>query len=239
MSKRQRRRVRRKLFCINSMPRCGTHLLKTALEQHPAICCYSEIFNYFDPAAMQFAECTISETLIQLASQSAKRVGFCVHRNHETSRVESLKHKMASIRIPYNIPTIVLYRENMLEQYISICRAKAVEQWQVYNGEPVPTYPPLQLEFAAVKKFFNKNQKLRFPARVHWKTCMVLSYEQLTKQTPVAIRHILAFLKLPQMALTPRTVKTGIAPREAVINYDDLQEQFAKTSWAHFFRDHK
>jgi len=33
------------MFVVQSLPRCGTHLLRTAINSHGALWCYHEVFN--------------------------------------------------------------------------------------------------------------------------------------------------------------------------------------------------
>ena len=135
------------------------------------------------------------------------------------------------------MPTIVLYRTNMFDQYVSLQRAEQSRQWQVYEGADVPAYTPMQLDFDDVKRFFNKNRKLRFPPKIRWKRSMIISYEQLTQHTDAAVRRALKFIGVSQIDLKPTTVKTGVPVQEAVVNYDELRQQFSPTRWKKFFQD--
>lgn len=240
MSKRKRRNplIRPRLFCINSMPRCGTWLLKTAIEQHPDVYCHGEIFNMYDPCSEPFLPYTVEQSMALLEKQhKAKRTGFCVHRNHETRAIETIRHKWAALRVPFSVPTIILYRINMLSQFVSLKRAEAAKQWQVYEEGERPEYPVLTIDRDELRRFFRKNRKLRFPPRIRWKRSIYVSYEQLVTHTEFAMKRVQEFLRIPVQPLAPTTVKTGIPLREAVANFDELRKSFEGSRWLKFFKN--
>jgi len=67
------------MFVIQSQPRCGTHLLRTAMHSRGDVVCFGEVFNpYSHEHGFPVEHPTVAEVLDHCQAQS-KVTGFVAH----------------------------------------------------------------------------------------------------------------------------------------------------------------
>jgi hypothetical protein len=67
------------MFVIQSLPRCGTHLVRTALQSHGDIVCFGEVFNpYSREHGFPVARPAVAEFLDHCRARSTP-AGFVAH----------------------------------------------------------------------------------------------------------------------------------------------------------------
>jgi len=224
-----------KIFCINSVPRAGTHMLGTALNAHPAMHVYGEIFNKNHHDGQVFENETVPQALRRMRQRKdVKQIGFCVHRG-AVPAVEREVHREAEKKLPAELRTIILWRENYFRQFVSLRRAQAVGAWTVEQGWDMPEYVPVTLTVDETQAFFKRMMAQNGPPTRRYKRAVRVSYEQLIADFQSHITRVLKFLGVRVIPLVPVTVKTGVPLRQAVTNYDELKMTFAKTQWSNFF----
>ena len=223
------------LFCINSTPRAGTHLLGAALHTHPDMHVYGEIFHRHHHDGQVFKNETVAQALVRLQRrEDAPVIGFCVHRNAVPS-VEREIHKRAERQLPSDLQTIIVWRENLFRQFVSLRRAQSIGQWTVVQGQKMPKFKSVSLTMKETIDFFRRMERTnRYPPQ-RYTHKMRISYEELVDDFQGTIDNVLVFLDVKPMKLEPVTVKTGVPLRKAVQNYVALKRVFKDTPWSKFF----
>lgn len=147
-------------FVIISYLRSGTHLLRTALESHPAIVCQTEVFNSDNPRLPYPLE-TPTETILaqwvyRTFPTSVQRVGFVLQAYHpyalqafpgirSNPHWENIWSILAEME---DLQVIQLRRHNLLRRHLSHVMARQTGQWhywerdrtsQVTHLEPPPS----------------------------------------------------------------------------------------------------
>ena len=72
--------MKNKMFVIQSLPRCGTHLLRTALDSHPDIDCLGDVFDPNSSGRHGFPKLRPTPAeVITYCSTQARLTGFVAH----------------------------------------------------------------------------------------------------------------------------------------------------------------
>lgn len=136
-------------FVIVSHLRSGTHMLRTALESHPAVRCQAEPFNSDNPNLpypLETPTREILDTWVYTPQPPEILVnGFVLHSYHplalrafggirENPRwadVWDILEGMTDLRV------IFLYRQNLLRRHLSHVLARRRWYWHAWNAEKV------------------------------------------------------------------------------------------------------
>jgi len=219
------------LFVIESLPRSGTHLLRTALSSHPNVLCLHEIFNndVYDQLKRENGssnpwpgDVPASEWL-QAHEHLAEFVGVCVQPHH-FQRAKDQKLGWESLR-SMNLPTVDLYRHNILKQWVSKLQAQAVGRWETYEGETKPDVPPVTVN---VGDFLRHFESVVGHRSLNYRERLIVSYEMLTQEYDLTMKGILDYLKIPFAVTKPSTVKVGKPLRDSIKNWEDVASTLIK-----------
>ena len=224
-------------FVIVSLPRSGTHMLRSVLNEHPEIRTEIEIFNeHFDPCK-QWLGRPAGWVLDNVAwrENSARIRGFTAHLDQ--GQPWKLWEHLLTIK---GVRFVCLRRQNVLEQYVSLQEALLHHQWHAVNRpEDLPALRTLRLEPAAVEGYFQTTA-------AHWnwfertfsrRPRQAVSYEDLCARTELVSRQVQQFLGAAVIeGLRPQTVKVGRPASELVSNYGELCDYFSGTEHARHFR---
>lgn len=215
--------VRRDNFLILSAARSGTTLLVDYLNCHPRIRCRGEILNsdyayYGNPRHMG------PERLrLQVESFFVRRAGTLAGAKVLTYQFDELQIKLADmIEILHDPAVIVLYREQILEQYVSLKTAERDRVWhsnKPFKNEPIRLDPALFVEFVKrERRMWRENLAVLNGRRVHY-----LTYDQLANETEETIRSLFGFLGLKAYPVHSPLVKLNRAPlSQRLVNYRDF-----------------
>ena len=137
-----------------------------------------------------------------------------------------------------NLKFIFLYRENLLEQYVSILIAKQTKVHFTYD-EKYQNNLKLSLDFKKTENFFIKmnNQNDFYKKFALSKNSYLISYETLCSEFQNSMLNLQSFLNLKKININPVTKKLIKQPMcDVVINYKELKKYFRNTKWSEFFK---
>ncbi len=218
-------------FMILSSPRCGTHMLRSALGEHPAIVALSEVFNPDWILDAPFDENTPEQTMLDdhvfcHYPEGVQAVGFALHRaGARFGRWPTLWQRLEQDRDLY---IISLSRLHLLGRYLSY---RVMREKQA-RGEPrIITPEELKAELRIQETIVSA-----FEERFSHHRVLHLKYEQLVDRWDKQIARVQKFLGVEPMALEPVTkANDAAAYRDVIENYDELADYFADTRWAWLF----
>ena len=127
---------------------------------------------------------------------------------------------------------LVLYRRNILKQFVSLKIARATKQYLVSNPSAVRT-TNVTIDMNELEDFFRLNNAeyqsvLEYP----WmqEKGRLLAYEDLASAPQEAFdKQVFPFLNVPRLEIVTSLVKQGKRPMEEVIeNYASIESQLGK-----------
>jgi len=217
-------------FVLLSLPRSGTHMLRTALNAHPHVWCCHEVFNRDvygklkrrgvgvggrdapwdgEPVAVYFHR-------LQRVGQD--RFGVCVQPHHFQKRRAGFEEMLAM-----ELPTILLYRLNTLRQYVSRLQARARGKWEAYQGDPPPQPIKVAVEHAAYEQFHYEQREAVATLAARCPRLIALTYEELIADWAGGMRRVFAGIGVAPCKVAPQTIKVGAGFLEnAVDNWAEV-----------------
>jgi hypothetical protein len=229
------------LFVLQAVPRCGSHMIRTALARHPDLRCLGEVFNVAARANRQTGihrHATARRPLEMLREQYGDRPrwGFIAqadiglpHFGHARPYADLWG------LIPAGTLVINIRRRNLLHRYVSHGQADRSGRWQVYLAWRRPRIRPLVLDAEEVRRDFRRIREVERIADARFPDAISIYYEDACRDIDREIGRILAHLGLPGALLRPGTIKTGCDMRRAVANYDEIASSFRESEFAPFF----
>jgi hypothetical protein len=238
------------LFAIQSLPRCGTHLLRTSLESHGQIVCYGEVFNPNDKThGFPCKRPTVAE-VVRHCQERVDPTGFLAHayvglaesdfgpgldqQFRQRSDVQAAQGLWNSL--PPSTPIVTLWRSNLLARYVSACIARKNDKWQVYLSKPMPAPIKIKIDCRAMFADFARTESLIAIAQNRFPVAMRVSYEQLVTDSEDILAAIQSLLQMPIKSLKPSTVKVGRPIRESIINFKEVQSALKNTPYNKFLQ---
>ncbi|MBA2114996.1 glycosyltransferase [Bremerella alba] len=216
-----------KRFALISHPRCGTHMLRTMLMQHPGVDIHDEIFNDESPKTEAYRQMTTSQVLHGLGgSPRGAMPGFLLHLVHGVGPWSDVWQKLAD---DPEFRFIALKRRNHLARFVSMAKASQLRHWQVYRDEEVPKTSPVYvdpLEFEQDCYAYDERWNL-FESLVPQQQRLTVWYEELDEEPEVPWRSITNHLQLDDLPCPePKTIKVGDELRSEIANYEQLENYF-------------
>lgn len=221
-------------FLILSSPRSGTHMLRTALNNHSEIVCHSEMFNpdfiiSEDHDLSDSDDEILTQHIFKQYSASVRAVGFILHRSR--ARFGDWPELWNKLENDRDLKIIFLERKNLLRRHLSheVMRAK------LNNRSMIQSFDPNVLEREFDELSYETEQYIeKFASH----SIIRISYEDLCDQFSDTLGKVQTFLGLETQQIETLTEKNTFQPlAQAIKNYDDLKGHFASTHWADFFRD--
>lgn len=210
-------------FLVLSAARSGTTLLVDYLNCHRQIRCRSEILNrdyewYGNPRRKDRRRLQL-----HVEAQFVKRPGFLAGAKILTYQLDELAIDLAGVvEVLHQPAVIVLYREQVIEQFASLKMADQSRLWhstrRVNNGSI-----RLDLdEFAAFAqrehRMWRENLAALEGLRVHY-----LAYERLAELPEESLRDVFAFLDLQACPIRSKLVRLNSRPlKDRLVNYDEF-----------------
>jgi len=223
--------------------RKGTHLVLTALAQHPEVYAYRQLlqmpdFYPTDTGAElldRFCNDGVPPTWSTCAFDDTKTVVIPATWAHGYERHaglwQALHDRQAGI--------IHLHRRNMLRWYVSWKLAEASGQW-IAGRAPDPTnlqvtVDPREFTRKAVDDWHNEFQSRRFFAGHQ---VLHVWYEDLVADFDHQMFVVQLFLGVQPQKVRPVCYKQQTRPLDEVIaNYAGLRDEWAGTPWQAFLED--
>lgn len=220
-------------FVILSSARSGSTLLIRLLNCHSKIACSEELLNR-DCLQEHNLHGTSSRTLINyiLASLIPLRIwlpytGFKIFNEQLEFCNLHLKNVLSALFYPR---MVVLYRENLLETYVSLEIAFKTDVWY---SESSCTNEKITIDW---QKFVN----YAMTERARWKKSMMeisiyskvlfISYEELIGDNDKTMGRIFQFLNLNMCHVkTPSKRQNPLPLKEKIINYDEIEQKMLQT----------
>ena len=220
-------------FVVISSPRSGTHMLRTALNNHPQVHAFSEAFNpdYLHDAdydALTDEDTILQEHIFTNHHEDIRQVGFMLHRSGaKFSHWPSLWQRL---REDTELNVIMLHRHNLLERYLSFKKMRARIQKKPFT--------PLMLSVEELRQEFIRyeNELADFKQQFSNHRQCQISYEQLCFKKEETLQRLQLFLNLDVTAISPNTPKNSAHNfQEDIVNFSDLSKAFSDSRWAWCF----
>lgn len=228
-------------WMIMGYPRCGTHMLVSALNSHPELSCGGEAFNPATPAGSH-----VFSAVPQVLERSwpTQRSGFAVH-----SSIDRMGYplNMASSmygytdfwkHIPDYTPTILLTRRNLLERYVSQLVAMKTGVWN--SDDPAKrnnVYASVYVDINAFMQDMKYVQDCWDNAAAYFKYSLSVVYEDMLADFDGTMQRIQQYLHVPYVQVQPETVKLSVSMQETVENYVQVQAWCKRTGHSHFLME--
>ena len=208
-------------FVIRSLPRCGTHMLRTALDQHPEITCHSEVFNPDWGSRLEIEQLK-AEGLYD--KYTGDKTGFVVHgfTGIERAEVNEYISPLWEVLQRKRPTMIVLEREDLLRRTISVYQALRTQRWHVWKAQPEShaLVQPTVQSHEVKQQLDNAIESMHFSlANFPW--AMFTTYERLVDEWPREIMAIQQHIGVTRLVATePQTATQDQRPiHEMVANY--------------------
>ncbi|NYZ11420.1 hypothetical protein HL658_02565 [Azospirillum sp. RWY-5-1] len=211
-------------FVIAFIGRQGSSYLEGLLHSHPDAQCHGELLAYSGIGDRLFEHV---ESHVHTSGKSAS--GFKLALQHITAYPEIVEFMKI-----HGYKVIRLYRDNKLDQYISMRLAQINSSWRSDFGEyTVHTLSIDPDDLESEITLFRENDLILEKGLAGFPQIQ-LSYEELTK--PNGHTVCLDFLGLSHCPLnSPFRRQRRLTRRETIQNYDSLVERFAGTEIARYF----
>lgn len=220
-------------FVIASRSRCGSHMLRTALDRHPTVRCRPELFHpiffggrsaqehlkgLFDPNCQASGFLLLHWTRNQLAI-GGTHPDFGSHR-------ELLLEQVPDLRV------IILHRENLLERYVSLQLTKQHGAFHAFRAPRRSELRPITINVADLLDSFriHEDELIDDLAAYADRMTLQVSYEQLIEGWDPVCDALQDFLEVPRRRLRPATFKQSHYRhvRDVIVNYRDVLDAIAQ-----------
>lgn len=222
-------------FIVVSLPRTGTHMLRTLLNQHPNIRTETELFNEHSKLCRKWRKRSAPWMMENIAWRNGPQHirGCTIHLTHGYSW-GIWQYLMGRSDVRY----LCLRRFNLLQQYLSLQQARTHQRWQTYRHQARPPVRAMSFKPQQVERYFQDMAAYwdGFEQAFSNRPRCDVWYEELCHQTESVSRQAQTFLGAASVAgLQPETIKVGCPARELISNYDELCRYFAGTQYQAFF----
>jgi len=214
--------------------RKGTHLLDTALAQHPEIMVYDQPFSGHGSGSPYHPELA-GDALANLIFAGRAVVILCLGWMNARGRNPDFWDELRM----RGVGVIHLHRRNMLRWHVSCLLALAGNQW-ISLDKPKPTTCKIQIDIGALRRAIYRDLREERQAARFFQghRQLHLWYEDMTAHYDAQIVRIQSFLGVTPQLLRPTCYKQQVRPLSDVIeNYGELADQLAGTPWEWFLRD--
>jgi hypothetical protein len=213
-------------------------MLATALEQHPEIKMYGEVFNPYSKVHGFPIHKPVLQDVLKACEKDDRLIGFIAHTYvglapdeiHETftpafrSRPEVVAAKGFWSALPDTCKVITLYREDLYARYVSLVRANLTKKWRYLSHETIPEPKPFTIDIASMKEAFARTKALMALAQKRFPNALRLSYEELCEDTARCLNSVQEYLGVKVIDLKPGTLKSGLPPEQIVLNHSEALE---------------
>jgi len=243
-------------FIVLAYPRTGSSLIALGLKTHPQVAMYSELFHPVEefrkneamspqrtdfPLADYYREGADPGEFLERHvyrrefPPERKAVGFKLFQQHLRGAPQArLWAWLAGAR---DIRIIHLYRQRLLEQYLSLEVAKVTHQWglEVGSGERPAEAPRIVIDAEGFRKYADENVAMREQVPVTFREHPLLTIEyhaDVQERYEATVQRIEEFLGLDRKPLPQLQEKQARRPvREEIINFQELRDALEGTKY--------
>lgn len=219
-------RIRRDNFLVLSSVRSGTTMMVEYLNCCPQVRCHGEIlgpghFFYGYPYRMG-----PRRLLTHVESFFVKRPGRLAGAKIMTFHLDELPISLDDLLETLHQPkVIVLYRANVLDQFISLQLAERHNHWHLTRPREVR---PIWIDPDECLAFVQRERRMWHEnlATLAGRGAHVLSYEYLARRPELAMREVFGYLGVHPATVRTQYVPTNPKPAwQKVTNYRQLAER--------------
>jgi predicted GH43/DUF377 family glycosyl hydrolase len=229
------RRLNWRPFLVATQGRCGTHMLRTSLCQHPQVICRDELFNPYSAMAENelpgFMGMSISEAVLRAFSpppggDHLRVVLPVIHGQHNSPRWKDV-HRSIVEAFP-QLRVVYLSREDKLAQYVSFQKAARNNQWRSYSGQPDGNAKRINIDVGHFAKALKRWRKEEDKVRRILAGCpsLEVKYEDLRDSYDDTMERLQAFLGVDSQPLEPATKRQskdeGLS--NLVVNWEEASD---------------
>lgn len=210
-------------FFLVATYRSGSNLLLDLLSQLPTVGCASEVLCDTLPYGLSKRQSQPKTAL--------KHIRRSLHvLRGQVRGCKLMLDQMQRCRLTADLLNeafpqacfIILYRQSLIEQFISLETARATNQWCLHGSTPA-RHARVRIDPVKLKSYCQQSQasyRELLASRALEGRSVVLSYEELTAQPAAVIeQQICPLLEVPYRPPQARLRKQGIAPlEERVLN---------------------
>lgn len=220
--------------------RCGSNLLLSYLDHLPGVRCASEVLCETLPYGL-----SKRQSQPHLALRHIRRSLHALPGNVRGCKLmldQLQRCGLTACHLAEAFPTacyIVLYRQSLLEQFVSFETARTTQQWYLYDGQQ-PRHARVWVDPARFRAYCEEI-RTRYEALLasqQLQTCsVVLSYEELAAHPEICLRErICPLLQVPYAPPQTRLRKQNTLPLpQRVVNYAQIAGlQAAPWCWQHY-----
>ncbi len=218
--------IRHGNFILLSSVRSGTTMMLDYLNCHDRIHCCNEILG---PGHLQFGfpyQMSAARLRLHVESHFVKRPGRMTGAKIMTFHLDELPIKLADLLELLNQPKIiVLYRANILEQFVSFRMASQTGVWHVKKPKATP---PIRIDPDECQAFVDRERRMWHENMtvLAGREAHVLSYEYLAARPDAAMCEVFGYLGVEAQTVRTRWVRTNPRPaRLKVTNYAQLADR--------------
>jgi 2-polyprenyl-3-methyl-5-hydroxy-6-metoxy-1,4-benzoquinol methylase/LPS sulfotransferase NodH len=244
-------------FVVVGMPRTGSTLLATGLDQHPDARCFGELFHPDDHQRAHAHALRIGDRQFCFDPSQDDAIGFLRTNLHAEGDAgpravgfkllgdyvagpgserlyQRLKHEIPDLRV------IHIVRSNYLDVLASRETARMTQQWVLLSGAPHERKDPepFVIDPAAAARFFDHMQQMDRFHEAFFSTGRYIKvrYERLATEFQAAINECYAFLDLSPYPVQPSTIRQRANHTSVTVaNYRQLAARFTGSNYAWFF----
>jgi hypothetical protein len=240
-------------FVVLAHARSGSSMVIHALQHHPQIVCFGELFVASRISFNTDGYDNYSGKLIYLRNRQPlkflEKSVFAPYRNDVravgfklfpdqlvSSRFSPVWDWLCSDR---DVHVIMLQRRNLLSTYASLLIARKTGNFGI-SSESHRTDTTISIEFSDCLNEFEKRKKYHEDALQSLQANKVLQvyYEDMVAGLSAQFAVIQEFLGVEPVSPTINSVKKEVRPLSDVItNYDELRGRFSGTEWEYLFED--
>jgi hypothetical protein len=235
----QKKKPYRECFLLCG-PRTGSNLLMSYLNSHPQVSIGGEVFSQNDPAGLSggwVSKKMAFDHLRHFLHYLDRPVcGAKIMFPHLQMRGISLDEMRRQFP---NSQWIVLYRENILDQYISYKIAWKTNRWTQSRATAAPLLKEIRFALDPAEAIHFRNWVLRCHQEALRSTALQnsrwVSYETLTDNPrQLFAESVFPYLKLPPVPVSTRFVKQNIWNySEILTNYAEVKNFIETTNFIH------
>lgn len=214
-------------FVILSQPRCGTHRLRSCIDNHPDANCIGEVCNADAKLRRALQERRINTTnkLVQWVFErlQVKAAGFVLHVDQVQYR-SPFKSVWRWLAEQQDVCVIRLSRTDVLAQWISAQRANKSGQWQVYGKETIREPGPITInldDLLAWRKNMKESLKLAMRYVAHLPR-LSIEFEDQTNRHEETMHRVFEFLRLKYVDVQPDTKRQTTKPPELCVTNPEV-----------------
>ena len=231
-------------FIIAFVGRQGSSYLEGLIDSHPDAVCSGELFSPAAATRRGFWATLKGEPKTFIRSGTTDVEQYLVREVHKSkAKAIGFKLPLYSMRehpslVPalraHNYKVLLLTRENLLDQYISMRLAQENHAWTSQQGSWMVRRFVGDIEDAEKRFAVWEQENAETRAMVEGLPTLPLVYERLDAQMP----DVLNFLGLPQAPTKSKYTRQRQGTQETALrNYAEMKAHFSTTRWAGMFED--